>query len=268
MNDQADRPANASTNGGTSVTFVGHATTCIEMDGETLVTDPLLRDRLWHLRRDVPCAAGDCLPIDELSAVMLSHLHLDHTDMSSLRLIPSDVPVITPKGTGGYLRARLPHVIHSVERWESHRVGQVEVIAVPAAHTGPGSSLAPMSASVGYMIRGNSSTIYFAGDTALFDEMEELGKNFQIDLALLPVWGYGPNLRGDHMTPHDAADALTLLRPRMAVPIHWGTFRPLGKMWSRLNYFSDPPYTFAGYAARLAPDTEVHILQPGESLAF
>jgi L-ascorbate metabolism protein UlaG (beta-lactamase superfamily) len=70
------------------------------------------------------------------------------------------------------------------------------------------------------------------------------------------------------MTPRDAADALTKLRPRKAVPIHWGTFRPLGKLWSRLNYFSDPPYTFAGYAAHLAPDTEIHILQPGESLAF
>ncbi len=249
------------------VTFVGHATTCIDIDGETLVTDPLLRDRLWHLRRDVPCASDDCLTVEELSAVMISHLHLDHADVSSLRRIPSDVPLIAPKGTGGYLRTRLPHTVHSIELWGNHMVGPVEVIAVPAAHQGPGSSLAPLSASAGYVIRG-STTIYFAGDTALFDEMEELGKAFDIDLALLPVWGYGPNLRGDHMTPRDAADALTMLRPRMVIPIHWGTFRPLGKMWSRLNYFSDPPFTFSGYAAHLAPDTKVHILQPGESLAF
>jgi L-ascorbate metabolism protein UlaG (beta-lactamase superfamily) len=249
------------------VTFVGHATTCVEMDGEVLVTDPLLRDRLWHLRRDVPCDYEDCLPVDRLSAVMVSHLHMDHTDISSLRRIPTDVPVITPEGTDGYLRARLEHPVYSVKTWESHLVGPVEVIAVPAAHSGPGSSVTPLSACVGYVMRG-SSTIYFAGDTALFDGMEAMGRDFDIDLALLPVWGYGPNLRGDHMTPRDAAQALMMLRPRMAIPIHWGTFRPLGKMWSRLNYFSDPPYTFAGYAAHLAPDTQVHILQPGESLSL
>ena len=252
---------------GTVVTFVGHATACIEMDGETLITDPLLRDRLLHLRREVPCAADDCLPVDELSAVVVSHLHLDHADLSSLRRIPAQVPLIAPQGTGGYLRARLPHPVHTIKMWESFQVGSVEVIAVPAAHSGPGPSASPFSTCAGFVMRG-SSTTYFAGDTALFAEMADLGAEFDIDLALLPVWGYGPTLRGDHMTPRDAAHALTMLRPRMAVPIHWGTFRPLGKLWSRLSYFSDPPYTFAGYAAYLAPDTEVRILQPGDAVSF
>jgi len=251
---------------GTVVTFVGHATACIEMDGKALVTDPLLRDRVWHLRRDEPCAHEGCLPVDELSAVILSHLHPDHTDVSSLRSIPPEVPLIVPKGTGGYLRTRLPHHIESVAIGDSFQLGPVNLLAVPAAHQGPGSTL-PMSASAGFIIQG-SSTVYFAGDTALFDGMADLGNDHAIDLALLPVWGYGPNLRGDHMTPRDAAQSLTLLHPKMAVPIHWGTFRPVGKMWSRLAYFSDPPYTFAGYAAQLAPTTGVHILQPGDSLAF
>jgi L-ascorbate metabolism protein UlaG (beta-lactamase superfamily) len=252
---------------GTIVTFVGHATTCIQMDGTAVVTDPLLRDRLWHLRRDEPCVEDGCLPVDELSAVMISHLHMDHADVSSLRRIPTNVPVIAPSGTGGYLRTRLSQTVHTIDEWESYSLGSVDVIRVPAAHRGPGSSLAPLSASAGYIVRG-TSTVYFAGDTALFDGMQELGEAFDIDLALLPVWGYGPNLRGDHMTPRDAAQALTMLRPRLAVPIHWGTFRPLGKMWSRLLYFNDPPYTFAGYATQMAPNAQVHILQPGESLAF
>ena len=250
-----------------AVTFVGHATAHIKLDGESLLTDPLLRDRLLHLRRQVPCGANGCLPVDELSAVMVSHLHLDHADISSLRRIPSKVPLIAPNGIGGYLRTRLPHTVHTIGMWESYRVGSVEVIAVPAAHRGPGPSVSPFSACAGFLVRG-SATIYFAGDTALFSEMEELGNSYPIDLALLPVWGYGPNLRGDHMTPRDAARALTMLRPRVAVPIHWGTYRPLGKLWGRLNYFNDPPYTFAGYAASLAPDTDVRILQPGGSLVL
>jgi L-ascorbate metabolism protein UlaG (beta-lactamase superfamily) len=252
---------------GTVVTFVGHATACIEMDGQALVTDPLLRDRVWHLRRDEPCAEEGCLPVDELTAVIVSHLHPDHADVSSLRSIPSDVPLIVPKGTGGYLRTRLPHHVESVAIGESYQLGPVKLLAVPAAHTGPGSTLAPLSASAGFMIQG-SHTVYFAGDTALFDGMEDLGNGFAIDLALLPVWGYGPNLRGEHMTPRDAAQSLTMLRPKMAVPIHWGTFRPVGKVWSRFAFFSDPPYTFAGYAAHLAPDTSVYILQPGDSVEF
>jgi L-ascorbate metabolism protein UlaG (beta-lactamase superfamily) len=251
----------------TVVTFVGHATACIEMDGEALVTDPLLRSRLLHLRRDVPCPEERCLPVEKPSAVLVSHLHLDHADVSSLRQIPSDVPLIAPQGIGGYLRMRLPHSVHTINVWESLQVGPIQVMAVPAAHSGPGPSLSPLSSCVGFVMRGRD-TIYFAGDTALFAEMARLGETLAIDLALLPVWGFGPNLRGEHMTPRDAAHALTMLRPRRAVPIHWGTYRPLGRVWSRLNYFQDPPYTFAGYAAQLAPDTEVHILKPGGAVAF
>jgi len=251
----------------TKVTYVGHATVYIEIDGVALVTDPLLRDRVWHLRREAPCGSGDCLTVEDLSAVLISHLHPDHADVASLRRIPPDVPLITPRGTGGYLRARLPHPVHTIEVGESLCVGSVEVTAVPAAHSGPGPSSAPLSACAGYVLRG-SETIYFAGDTALFPEMTNLGKTFEIDLALLPVGGYGPNLSDDHMSPDDAARALTLLRPRIAVPIHWGTFRPLGKFWSNMSYFTDPPYTFASNAALLAPDAEVRILRPGESLTL
>jgi L-ascorbate metabolism protein UlaG (beta-lactamase superfamily) len=250
-----------------NITYVGHATAFIEMDGEAFVTDPLLRDRLAHLRREVPCATDSCIPLDRLSGAVVSHLHLDHADLPSLRQIPLDVPLIAPKGTGGYLRTRLPHTIKTIDLWDSLHLGAVEIIAVPAAHSGLGPSLTPLSACAGFVLRG-STTIYFAGDTALFAEMTDIGQEFDIDLALLPVWGYGPNLRGDHMTPRDAAHALAMLQPRVAIPIHWGTFRPLGKLWSRLSYFSDPPYTFAGYAAYLAPGTKIRVLQPGESLAF
>ena len=251
----------------TTVTFVGHATVLIEIDGVTLVTDPLLRDRVWHLRREVPCGLNGCLAVDGLSAGLVSHLHPDHADTASLRRIPHDVPLIAPQGTGRDLRARLPHAVQTIETGESLRVGSVEVIAVPAVHSGPGPSTAPLAACTGFVIRG-SQTIYFAGDTAPFPGMTELGEAFDIDLALIPVWGWGPNLGDDHMSPRDAAYALTMLRPHVAVPIHWGTFRPLGNVWSQMSFLSDPPYTFAGYAARLAPDTTVRILEPGESLAL
>jgi L-ascorbate metabolism protein UlaG (beta-lactamase superfamily) len=112
------------------------------------------------------------------------------------------------------------------------------------------------------------TSVYFAGDTALFPGMADLGQAYDLDLALLPVWGFGPFLRGDHMTPHDAAQALEMLCPRVAVPIHWGTLRPLGPGWNQLSFLNDPPYTFAGYAARLAPETCVRVLEPGQSMTW
>ena len=73
--------------------------------------------------------------------------------------------------------------------------------------------------ALGYVIAGGGRRVYFAGDTELFEEMSELRP---IDLALLPVWGWGPSLNPGHLDPAGAARALALLRPRVAVPIHWG----------------------------------------------
>jgi L-ascorbate metabolism protein UlaG (beta-lactamase superfamily) len=92
-----------------------------------------------------------------------------------------------------------------------------------------------------------------------------------VDVALLPVWGWGPNLGPGHMDPNRAADAAALLSPRIAVPIHWGTYFPAG-MKSVLpgagNLLKDPPWQFQRLCQERAPDTRVVVLAPGESLAL
>src|SRR6185503_2691890 len=103
--------------------------------------------------------------------------------------------------------------------------------------------------------------VYFAGDTGLFAGMARLPT---LDLALLPVWGWGPRLGPGHLDPVGAAEALTLLRPRIAVPIHWGTYSPLWYLRPPA-YLSEPGVAFAREAARLAPEVEVRVLTPGES---
>jgi L-ascorbate metabolism protein UlaG (beta-lactamase superfamily) len=115
-----------------------------------------------------------------------------------------------------------------------------------------------------YMILG-SQTVFFIGDTALFDDMREIGKDYDIDAALVPVWGIGPYLRGDHMTPAQAAEALSMLSPRVAVPIHWGTIHPMGPWWKRRAFLHRPPHAFQLEATRRAPETEVRVLFPGEN---
>jgi len=110
------------------------------------------------------------------------------------------------------------------------------------------------------VIAGTQS-IYFAGDTDLFDEMATLGP---IDLALLPVAGWGLRLPPGHLDPQRAAEALLRIQPRVAIPIHWGTYAP----WRAPAFDDTPARTFAELAATKAPGVEVRVLRPGESYEF
>jgi L-ascorbate metabolism protein UlaG (beta-lactamase superfamily) len=111
------------------------------------------------------------------------------------------------------------------------------------------------------MIESPTARIYFAGDTDLFPEMDELGEP---DVGLLPVGGWGLTLGKGHLDPIRAAHALRLVRPRIAVPIHWGTFWPRGLGRVRVERKSGGGALFARHAAELAPDVRVVVAQPGE----
>ena len=117
-------------------------------------------------------------------------------------------------------------------------------------------------ASLGFVVEG-ASRVYFAGDTELYAAMSDLAP---IDCALLPVWGWGFSLGSGHMDPLQAARAAALIRPRVAVPIHWGTFLPYGARRRHDALLRDPPRRFAAEAAALAPDTRVAVLAPGSAL--
>ena len=114
--------------------------------------------------------------------------------------------------------------------------------------------------SLGFVVSG-SRRVYFAGDTDLFDGMATLADS--LDVALLPVAGWGSTVGPGHLDPLRAAQALRLLAPRRAVPIHWGTLSPVTQSTS-----ADPPEAFRRHAAELAPEVEVEILEPGGSLTF
>jgi len=235
------------------VTWLGHATVCIELGGATLLTDPLLRWRLGHLTRRAPAVDLDALA--RIDAVLLSHVHRDHLDLPSLRQLPDAVPVVAPRGAAAMLGAR-EAVELDVGEWVE--VAGVKVMATPAVHeVRRGRRFVP---AIGYTIADRT---YFAGDTDVFPEMESMGT---LELALIPVWGWGPSLGEGHLDPRRAAEALRLLRPRVAVPIHWGTYFPAHLGLRGHHRLRDPPLEFAREAAELAPDVEVRVLRPGESL--
>jgi L-ascorbate metabolism protein UlaG (beta-lactamase superfamily) len=245
------------------LTWIGHATVLLEIGGARLLTDPLLRDRVGHLRRQSATPAADAS--EAIDGVLVSHLHLDHLDVASLRRLPRDVAVLVPAGAGTLLR-RLGFA-HTTELrpGESVEVGGAAVRAVPAIHDGRRHPLAPLADAIGFVVTGRHS-VYFAGDTDLYDGMGELAGT--LDAALLPVWGWGPSLGPGHMNPLAAARAVALLRPRVAVPIHWGTFFPAGLARLRGTALVAPPREFARRTEALAPGVEVRVLEPGEGLAL
>jgi L-ascorbate metabolism protein UlaG (beta-lactamase superfamily) len=238
------------------IAFLGHSTVLIELDGEALLTDPLLRDRIAHLRR---YAQPPSEP--RASAVLLSHAHQDHLDLPSLRMLGTEVPMFVPPGAGAWLRKRGFSTVTELGPGEEATLGAVTIAGVPADHDGRRYPLGPRSESVGYLLRG-TRTVYFAGDTGVFERMAELAG--KLDVALLPVAGWGRTLGPGHMDALDAARATRLLRPRIAIPIHWGTFRPIGRSERGLTIGDGPAREFATRVGELEPASEVRIVAPGE----
>lgn len=236
-----------------TVTWWGHATVLLEIGGVRLLTDPLLRGRVAHLTRRASAVAPRAL--GRVDAVLVSHVHRDHLDRPTLRAL-GNVPVVAPRGAARALRGL--GAVHELAEGESVTVGGVSITAARAVHEARRGMRSVVS--LGYLI---DSDVYFAGDTDLFAEMAALAP---LVLALLAVWGWGTSLGAGHLDASRAAQALTLLRPRVAVPIHWGTYFPAYRGLRGHPLLHRPPLDLSRHAAELAPETHVAILRPGESL--
>ena len=246
------------------LTYFGHATVLLELDGVRVLTDPVLRRHIGPLVRRSPRPhAGQ---LTDLDAILISHLHLDHFDPPSLRLLDRATPVLGPAGSARSLTRLGFHDVRELSPGEEVVVGSLRVTATIAVHERGRHPLNRATDCVGFVVAGGLS-VYFPGDTALFPEMKDLWPD--LDVALLPVAGWGLTLpEGDHMGPAQAAQALRLLRPRLAVPIHWGTFVLPGASLSRRgrDAIEAAPGIFRRHAAQLAPDVAVALPRPGETL--
>ena len=238
--------------------YLGHSTVLLDIDGVRVLTDPVLEDRLGLLRRHTATVAH-LLDDIEVDVVLISHGHRDHLDLPSLHLLRGRPRIVVPRGLGKIVRG---HDVVEVLEGEWLDFGALRFEAIHALHGGGRGLFGPTAAALGYRIVG-TVRVYFAGDTDLFAGMAALAGN--VDVALLPVWGWGPRLGTGHLDPSRAAEAVARIGPRLAIPIHWGPFNPCGlaRLWP--GPLSHPPQDFAREVERVAPATEVRILAAGAS---
>jgi L-ascorbate metabolism protein UlaG (beta-lactamase superfamily) len=232
------------------VAWLGHSTVVLDVAGLRLVADPLLRRHNGPLRRrgqrpSLGAWAG-------ADAVLLSHLHHDHAEVRSLRML-ADAPVLTGHCNAAWLRSRGLNGIGLGEEW--YELGRgVAVRLVRAVHHARPMPHRPNGA-YGHLVRVRDAVVWLAGDTSLYDEMTvlpHLAGREGIDLAIVPIGGWGPRLSAGHMGPAEAATACAMTRAGSALPVHWGTLHPPG-----MHHFGDwmdrPLREFRSALAMTAP---------------
>ena len=215
-----------------SLTWIGHSTLLVRMDGVTFLTDPMFSPRASPVSFAGPKrlrAPG--IPLAELphvDFVTLSHDHYDHTDIPSLAaLAKRGVRFIAGLGMGDLVRAAGGEVTE-LDWWQSTTIGDVTVHCVPAQHFS-GRSLfgADRRLWAGWVVTGATRRFYHAGDTGYFDGFRTIGERFgPIDLAALPIGAYAPAaiMRFVHLDPEEAVRAAVDVGARRVVAMHWGTF--------------------------------------------
>lgn len=238
--------------------WIGHSTVLVELPGLTLLTDPLFATRLGPLRRHGRPPDPHALP--EVDAVLVSHAHPDHFDPASLRAIPGRPQVLVPRGLGPTVRRRT-HLsdVRELRLGEVEQRGPWAIHAVRARHwRWP---LSPIARSIGFVVDGPLG-LWFAGDTGEFGGIRELAG--RVDLALLPIGRWGPQPTPGHLSPESAARVAATIGARAVLPIHWGTFYPLGLERVASGPLRSPGTRFRYAVERHAPGLVVPDLEPGD----
>lgn len=246
---------------GFRVTWLGHSTMLLELDGARILTDPVFGERASPMsfagpKRFHPVPVPlESLP--ELDAVLVSHDHYDHLCRATIAaLAKRRVPFITALGVGAHLEAYgvAPELITELDWWEETRVGPVGFTATPSQHfsgRGLGDRNGTLWAS--WVLTTDRRRVFFSGDTGLTSEFEEIGRRHgPFDLVMLEVGAYHPSWGGIHLGPENALKAHAMLGGGTLMPVHWGTFN------LALHAWDEPAETLV----RLAEEQRVRLFTP------
>ncbi len=213
---------------GCRVMWLGHASVLVQIDGISVLIDPVFGRAGGLLRRVVPAPVSPA-QLPRIDAVMLTHGHMDHLDTASLRAMGrrfgEEVRFITPLSLSGALPAECVNRTE-LDWWQGVTVGGVTLALVPAQHWHRRGLRDTNRALWGGAVISGSRTIFHSGDTGYFGGFSAIGAVFDIDLAVLPMGAYEPRwfMSPQHMAPEDSVQALLDLGARHAMAMHWGTF--------------------------------------------
>jgi L-ascorbate metabolism protein UlaG (beta-lactamase superfamily) len=239
---------------------IAHASVLLDFGGCRILTDPWFSERWGYYHGEPYGLMLDQLP--RLDGVLVSHDHYDHFDLDSFKGYPDqNVPMIVKRGLAAKARAAGLGNVRELDAWEATTLGPLTITGAPGKHKVP---------EITFVLEGLGLCVYFGADTLLIPELREVARRFpRIDLALVPVNGLTlrPLLnRQVVMNAREAAELCALLRPRVAVPIHYAFTG--GPIQDRLVLkYTGTAEEFAREAAQRAPGTQVRILAPGEPLA-
>jgi L-ascorbate metabolism protein UlaG (beta-lactamase superfamily) len=237
-----------------SVTFIGHATALVRYARARVLTDPLFARSLYSLRRLRPPGLPDGA-LESIDVVLVSHAHADHLHRPSLARIDRSATLVVPAGM------RVPKLgfnqVLPLRPGDVASVAGLDITATAAQHR---VGLLGGGRALGYVIRGDGPTVYFAGESGYFAGFMEVGARFRPDVALLPISGYRPAaLRRDHLSPLDALYAFEDVGAQLLVPIHHGAFA--------LGYEppAEPLIWLRSLASQRRLEQRIAWLEPGES---
>jgi len=227
---------------GLRVTWLGHSTMLIEIDGTRVLTDPVWGPRASPFAlagpkrfQPVPVALNAMPSVD---LVVISHDHYDHLDYPTIRaLAKTNVPFVTSLGVGAHLEAwGVPSArITELDWWESFLLRGLTVTAAPSQHFS-GRTLRTRNATLwsSFLVRGQRHAVFFSGDTGLTTEYQSIRERLgPFDLVMLEVGGLHPAWGDMHLGPENALKALALLGDGAFLPVHWGTFSLAMHAWDQ-----------------------------------
>ncbi|GGE59315.1 L-ascorbate metabolism protein UlaG (beta-lactamase superfamily) [Priestia taiwanensis] len=210
----------------TTITWIGHSTFLVQLDGCTILTDPVWAYRMgFDKRLTNPGLAISDLP--EIDVVVISHGHYDHLDFPTLKKLPHGITYFVPVGLKKLFNKKGFTNVEEFTWWEEQTYRGVTFSFVPAQHWTRRTML-DMNTSHwgGWMFQG-TETIYFGGDSGYFHGFKEIGERFDIDIALMPIGAYEPEwfMRDSHMAPEEAVQAYLDIQAKHFIPMHYGAFR-------------------------------------------
>jgi L-ascorbate metabolism protein UlaG (beta-lactamase superfamily) len=250
------------------VTFIGHSSFLLQVHGRKLLVDPVFSKRLIVLRRQRhPGVMVEELP--PIDVVLLTHAHMDHLDMASLRrviratrkLTGRTPEVVVPRGVEDLVERLGFSKIHGLAWWEQIEVQGLKVTMTPCKHWGARMFRDTHRGYGGYVVEGGGQSVYHSGDTAYFDGFSEIGAKLKPEVALLPIGAYFPDTyRSVHTSPEEAVRGFVELGAQQMVPMHYGTFR-LGR-----EPMEEPLQRLEAEGERLGIKEKIKILAEGETM--